>query len=572
MQKGMESMKFSEFVYERPDKDAILAKLDQIEKDLKEADSYEAFLAAFKDYDALLRHTSTLQSIAEVRHTIDTRDEFYSQEADFFDETMPEISSRQADVISAILDSPYAEQLKNDVPETWFMTNENARKTISPEIVEDLKEENKLASAYQKLVASAQIDFDGKTWTLAGLEEKMNDKDRSVREAAHKAYWNWFAENEKEIGEIYDKMVKVRTRMANKMGYDTYTPFGYLRMNRMDYDRNDVEQYRKNVLADVVPVAQKLYKAQTERLGFGDSLPVWDEKVEFLSGNPTPKHSKDEMVQAALKMYQELDPKAGEFFQFMVDNELLDLESKPGKAAGGYCTSFPDYRAPFIFANFNKTQHDAEVLTHEAGHAFQSYSSRDIFPMECVWPTMESAEIHSMSMEFFTWPWMQSFFEEDTDKYYYAHLGGAVKFLPYGVLVDHFQHEVYEHPEWNHDQRMACWRELEKQYLPHKDYTGVDVLERGGWWMRQLHIFMHPFYYIDYTLAQVAALQFWKRLMDKDPQAFEDYKKICNVGGTLPFRKIVETAGLKVPFEPGCLKDTMAAVENWYADKDASQY
>lgn len=565
-------MKFQEFVYERPNTEQVLAELSRIQEALENAKDYESFFQAFKEYDELLRHFATAQTICEVRHTIDTRDEFYNQESDFFDETMPVISNAQAGVISAILDSPFAEQLKNDVPETWFMTNENTRKTISPKIVEDLQEENRLTSSYQKLVASAQIEFDGKTYTLAGLEEKMNDKDRSVRERAHKAYWNWFAENEAKIGEIYDQLVKVRTRIANKMGYENYIPFGYLRMNRMDYDKNDVEQYRLNVLEDVVPAAQKLYAAQTKRLGFGDTLPIWDEKVEFLSGNPRPQHPKDELVSAALKMYKELDPKTGEFFQFMVDGDLLDLESKPGKAAGGYCTSFPDYKAPFIFANFNNTQHDAEVLTHEAGHGFQSYCSRDIFPADCVWPTMESAEIDSMSMEFFTWPWMRSFFEEDTNKYYYSHLGGAVKFIPYGVLVDHFQHEVYAHPEWNHDERMACWRRLEKQYLPHKDYTDVDVLERGGWWMRQLHIFMNPFYYIDYTLAQVAALQFWKRMMDKDENAFEDYKKICAAGGTIPFRKIIETANLKVPFEPGCLKETMAAVEDWYADKDASQY
>lgn len=565
-------MKFTEFVYTRPDKDQVLAELAEIRDALKNAEDYEAFYKAFQKYDELMRHFATAQTICEVRHTIDTRDEFYNEESDFFDETMPVIANAQAEVISAILDSEFAEQLKKDVPETWFMTNENTRKTISPVIVEDLQEENRLTSSYQKLVASAQIEFDGKTYTLAGLEEKMNDKDRAVRERAHKAYWNWYAENEQKIGEIYDKLVKVRTRIANKMGYDSYTPFGYLRMNRMDYNQNDVEQYRKNVLEDVVPAAEKLYDAQVKRLGFGETLPVWDEKVEFLSGNPRPQHPKDELVAAALKMYKELDPETGEFFQFMVDGDLLDLDSKPGKAAGGYCTSFPDYKAPFIFANFNKTQHDAEVLTHEAGHAFQAYSSKDIFPMECVWPTMESAEIDSMSMEFFTWPWMKSFFEQDTDKYYYSHLGGAVKFIPYGVLVDHFQHEVYAHPEWSHDERMACWRRLEKEYLPHKDYTGVDVLERGGWWMRQLHIFMNPFYYIDYTLAQVAALQFWKRMMDKDPKAFEDYKKICHAGGTIPFRKIIETAGLKVPFEPGCLKETMEAVEDWYKDKDAAQY
>ena len=517
--------------------------------------------------EAALSHFSSQESIASVRHTIDTRDKYYTEETEFLDQFSPVLNNAVSEVYKDILKSPYVEDLRKDVPETWFDIVDFSIRSISDDIVEDLKEENTLSSDYQKLVASAQIDFDGKTWTLASLEEKMNDKDPKVREAAHKAYWGWFAENEKAIGEIYDKLVKVRTRMAKKMGYDNYIPFGYVRMNRFDYTQDDVDQYRKNVLQDVVPVTQELYDSQKKRFGL-DSLPVWYEKVEFEDGNPTPKHSREEMVEAAARMYSELDPETGEYFAFMKDHELLDLDSKPGKAAGGYCTFFNDEKAPFIFANFNKTQHDAEVLTHEAGHGFQSYSSRDIFPAACIWPTMESAEIDSMSMEFFTWPWMRSFFEEDTDKYYYSHLGGAVKFIPYGVTVDHFQHEVYAHPEWTREDRMAAWRRLEKDYLPHKDYEGVDVLERGGWWMRQLHIFMHPFYYIDYTLAQVCALQFWKRMQDKDPKAFEDYKAICKAGGTLPFRKIVELAGLKVPFEPGCLSETMDSVRDWMKDHD----
>lgn len=560
-------MKFSEFPYSRPDMEAVLAHISEDREAMNNAEDYDSFLAAFKDLDKTVSHVRSEEALASVRHTVDTNDEFYKEEDIFFNTEMPVLQNVLSDVYKDVLNSKWAEQLKNDVPETWFDLVKFSIQTISDEIVDDLKKENAATAEYQALVASAQIDFDGKIWTLAGLEEKMNDKDPKVREAAHKAYWGWFEENEAAIGEIYDRLVKIRTGMAKKMGYDTYTPFGYLRMNRLDYNADDVAQYRKNVLADVVPVAQELYESQKKRFGL-DSLPVWYEKVEFEDGNPTPKHSRDEMVEAAAKMYRELSPETGEFFDFMKEHELFDLDSKPGKAAGGYCTFISDQKSPFIFANFNKTQHDAEVLTHEAGHAFQSYSSRNIFPEECVWPTMESAEIDSMSMEFFTWPWMRSFFEEDTDKYYYSHLGGAVKFIPYGVLVDHFQHEVYAHPEWSHDQRMACWRELEKQYLPHKDYEGVDVLERGGWWMRQLHIFMHPFYYIDYTLAQVCALQFWKRMQDKDPEAFEDYKKICRAGGTLSFRQLVELAGLKVPFEPGCLGSTMDAAKEWFKNHD----
>lgn len=561
------AMKFSEMEYKRPDTDALQAKLKELTEKVRNAKNYDELKDAFFEADTLMGHFSTQEVIASIRHTIDTRDEFYDQEDEFFNEINPVLKGELTELHKAILASPFVEELKKDVPDTWFKTVDNELKAFSPEIIEDLQKEAKKASEYQKLIASAQIPFDGKVYTLAGLEEKMNDSDPKVRERAHKAYWGWFEENEKAIGEIYDELVHLRTNMAKKLGYDNYLPLGYLRMNRLDYNKADVEQYRKNVLEDVVPTAQKLLQEQAVRLGYPEGttkMPIWDEKVVFKSGNPAPKHSKDEMVASALEMYKERDPETGKFFQTMVDMDLLDLEAKPGKAAGGYCTGLPDYEVPFIFSNFNHTKGDVEVLTHEAGHAFQMYSSRKIRPIDCIWPTMESAEIDSMSMEFFTWPWMDKFFDEDADKYRHAHLQGTVTFIPYGVLVDHFQHEVYEHPEWSHEERMAAWRRLEKQYLPHKDYEGVDVLDRGGWWMRQLHIFLDPLYYIDYTLAQACALQYWKRMQDEDPEAFEDYKKICHAGGTLPFKGLVELGGLRVPFEPGCLKDTMKAVEDWY--------
>ena len=564
-------MKFSEYKYEHLNEQEVLEKIRSFQKQLAEATSYEEFFQIFKEYDKYVRYLATMQELVGIRHTINTKDEFYAKENDFFDQFLPVLQDENVKIVKTIYKSPYLEQLKKDLPETYFKLKENEMKSFSPKIIGDMQEENKLASSYQNLIASADIEFAGNHYSLAGLEVHMLSQDRKEREAATKAYWGWYDEHQDEIGEIYDKMVKVRTRMAKKLGFENYIPLGYLRMLRLDYDQNDVANYRKQVLKDVVPFASELYERQRKRLGY-DTLHVWDEKVEFKTGNPKPKYGREEMVKRALKMYKELDPETGKFFQFMVDHELLDLDSHPGKAAGGYCTFIPDYDSPFIFANFNQTNGDAEVLTHEAGHAFQVYSSKNIFPFDCIWPTLESCEIHSMSMEFFTYPWMKSFFEEDVDKYYYNHLGGAIKFLPYGVLVDHFQHEVYAHPEMSPKERMQTWRKLEKQYLPHKNYEGIDFLENGGWWMRQLHIFMDPFYYIDYTLAQECALQFWERLQKKDPQAFEDYKKICRAGGTLSFKNIVKTANLRVPFEDNCLKSTVEAVRNWFDHVDDSNY
>ena len=499
--------------------------------------------------------------MCEVRHTIDTRDKYYKKEQEHIDEIAPILQEDLVRISNVILESPYRKELEKEIPSTYFLAKEFDKKCFSPDIIEELQKENQYSSQYQQLVASAQIEFEGKKRTLSELEPFMKASDLSMRKKATKAYWGWFEKHEEELGKIFDSLVKIRTTMAQKLGYKDYTEMGYYRMYRFDYTKEDVQTYRKQVLDTVVPVTASLFARQQKRLGL-DELYAWDEKVEFQSGNPTPKQDARTMVKIALHMYQELDKDTGEFFQFMVDHELMDLESKSGKAAGGYCTSFDVYGAPFIFANFNQTSSDVETLTHEAGHAYQAYASRDIFPSDCIWPTSESAEIHSMSMEFLTYPWMKDFFKEDTRKFYFQHLSDAIKFLPYGVLVDHFQHEIYAHPEYTHAKRMETWRKLEKMYLPHKNYDEIDVLERGGWWMRQFHIFMDPFYYIDYTLAQVCALQFWSRAQKKDPSTLKDYKKICKLGGSLPFRQIVQAANLKSPFEEGCLNETMKAVQN----------
>lgn len=564
-------MKFSDYPYEHPDITVLQEKMKEIIDQLKYAKSYEEFKTAFYKLDDINRQISSQKEICEIRHTIDTQNSFYKEENDHWNEILPILQEDFVEAGRIVMNSSYRKQLEEEIPKTYFLQKEMEDKSFSPEIIEDLQDENKLASAYQQLIASAQIEFDGQTYTLAGLDVKMSDKDRQTRKRAVKAYWNWFKENEAALGDIFTKLVQVRDRMAKKLGFANYIELGYLRMYRFDYNQKDVEIYRKQILNVVVPLCTELYERQKKRLGL-DSLYTWDEKYEFKSGNPTPKYDRYEMVKRALQMYQELDNQTGDFFQYMTEHELMDLEAKPGKAAGGYCTFIPNQKSPFIFSNFNQTSGDVEVLTHEAGHAFQAYCSRNIVPIDCIWPTSESAEIHSMSMEFLTYPWMKYFFEEDTEKYYFYHLSGAVKFLPYGVLVDHFQHEVYAHPKMSISQIFETWRNLEKQYLPHKNYEEIDILERGGWWLRQLHIFLDPFYYIDYTLAQVCALQMWERAENKDPNVLEDYKRICYTGGTKTFREIVKEANIRVPFEEGCLDSMIQSVRSYLEQIDDSSF
>ena len=431
-----------------------------------------------------------------------------------------------------------------------------------------MQQENKLVSEYNKLVASAQIEFDGKTLTLAQLGPYGESTDRAVRKAARETSANFFAKNEEKFDELYDKLVKLRHKIATTLGYKNYVELGYINMDRVDYDAEMVSKFRDQVRDYIVPVATKLYERQAKRIGVQGDFKFYDEGLNFLTGNATPQGSPEWIVENGKKMYEELSPETGEFFNFMIDNDLMDLVAKKGKESGGYCTFIEDYNAPFIFSNFNGTSGDIDVLTHEAGHAFQVYSSRNIGIPEYLWPTYESCEIHSMSMEFFTWPWMELFFKEQTEKYKFSHLSSGLLFLPYGVSVDEFQHVVYENPEMTPAERKAAWKEIEAKYLPHRDYDGHAYLEAGGFWQRQAHIYASPFYYIDYTLAQICAFQFWKRSRENFEEAWKDYVHLCSLGGSLSFTNLVREAGLISPFEEGCVESVIGTIEDFLNSVD----
>ncbi|MCC7464713.1 MAG: M3 family oligoendopeptidase, partial [Saprospiraceae bacterium] len=358
---------------------------------------------------------------------------------------------------------------------------------------------------------------------------------------------------------------------ALKLGFKSFTEVGYARMRRSDYTPEMVARFRKQVHEHIVPIASALYERQRKRLGLS-SLKFYDEDYKFPTGNPKPIGTPEEIVANAAKMYRELSPDTDQFFTLMQEARLMDLVNRDGKATGGYCTYISKFEAPYIFSNFNGTSGDIDVLTHEAGHAFQVWSSKDFPFEEYHWPTADAAEIHSMSMEFFTWPWMQLFFGAQTDKYHFMHLAGAIQFLPYGVAVDEFQHLVYDNPDMTPSERNQAWRNLEKKYLPHRDYDGVEHLEAGRFWHKQSHIFNSPFYYIDYTLAQICAFQFWAKDRQDHASAWADYLRLCRAGGSTSFLNLVQLANLKSPFEDGCVQSVIGEIQNYLNSVDDSKF
>ena len=564
-------MKFKDMPYERISVASIKEEMKALIQKLKEAKDFEEAEALFLENEKLQGHVFTMCNLALVRHSINTEDKFYDEEQNYWNNAYPQIQEFNQEWTKALLDSPFKDNFAKKYGNIMFLNAEIDLKTFSPEIIPMMQEENELTTAYEKLLAGAQIPFEGKIYTISQMSPFKNDKDDARRLAAWKAEGQWYKDNQGELDRLYDKLVHLRDQMGKKLGYTDFTELGYYRMRRNCYDKQDVQKFREAVQKYVVPVAAKIYERQAERLGKSYPLSYADAAIEFRSGNPKPKGNPDEIVASGKKFYDWLSLETSEFFNHMIEDELMDLLSTKGKQGGGYCTSFQDYKTPFIFANFNGTQHDIEVITHEAGHAFAAYLNRNRVPYECIWPSLEACEVHSMSMEFFAEAFSEEFFGEDAEKYNYSHLADALSFIPYGTMVDHFQHIVYENPELSPAERHAKWKELVQIYQPWLKLDGeIPFYSEGEGWQRQHHIYSSPFYYIDYCLAQTVALQFWNMIQKDQKGAWQHYMAYTKQGGSVVFTKLLKNAGLESPFQESCLRGICDTAAKYLADYDLS--
>ena len=554
---------------ETPDKEDILLQAKNIDEKLKGAKNAQEAIASVKEYFTFQDDIHTMASLIYIRHTIDTRDRRYDELNNLLNEISPEIDEATNQIDHDILNSPFRKELEERFSELLFRQMELSNKTFSSEIIPDLVEENRLSTEYVNLISSAMIEFRGKSYSIPQMGKFTTSMDREERKEASQLVWKFYADNDERIGDIYDRMIKVRTRIARKLGYKDFVQLGYDRMGRLDWNEEDARIYKEKILKYIVPLSESIKKDQRERLGYKDDHRYYDDVIFYKSGNPKPKGDIDHLVNAAKEMYSELDPVASHYFDFMVEHHCMDLAAKPGKAGGGYMDYIPGLRTAFIFSNSNGTSADVDTLTHEFGHALQGFLGGKEEVPNYRSPGMECCEMHSMSMEFLTYPWMELFFQEDADKYRYQHLADAITFIPYGAIVDQFQTYCYKNPDLTHKERKAYWRELEKEYLPSKDYTGNDFLESGGYWMRQHHIFENPLYYLDYTIAQIVALEFFRDSRTDRQKALEKYLNFDRLAGKYPFRTLLEKADIENPMDGNTLKEVSQDVMEYLSQFDS---
>jgi M3 family oligoendopeptidase len=540
-----------------PTKEGLAARYKAIDAALDEG-TEQARKRALTEWDHLRREVDSWEAMVRLRFQQDTQNQQARADRDYADALTPEATGLETALKRRLLADPDRAGLERLVGTHAVRLWETDITTFEPAIAADLELESKIGSRYTEILATAKIKIGGTEVNLAGIEPYAQDLDRDTRHTAERLRWEFFAANGEALDTIYDELVKLRHGMARKLGYETFTPLGYRRKRRVDYGPDEVSRYRDQVAEHVVPLVGRLLEQRRQTFGF-DQLHYWDEEIADPQGNPRPAGEHDFLVDQAQTMFDRMDKRLGDFYRIMKDGRFLDLKNRPTKAGGGFCTSFPTHGVPFIFANFNGTDHDIKVFTHEMGHAFQNWESRGLPGVDYLWPTSESAEIHSMGLEFLSHPQMGLMVgEAEAERARRVHLTHSLSFLPYGVCVDHFQHLVYAKPDATPAERHAMWQGLEQRYMPWRQYGDLNYPAKGGLWQAKRHIYLVPFYYIDYTLALCCAMQFWIKSLKDYQGTLESYVALCGRGGSAPFQDLVRSAGLVSPFAPGALAEVVA--------------
>jgi len=555
--------RFPEYTFPEPNLELTENQYAKFHLRLAAAKSADDCLALISAWDEVLCEFKEWANLTEIRFHQDTKNEQYKEAKDRMDEVSPKFTDLETKLKQAFLDCPFRGQIEASTGSQLFDKWQCNTRSFSSAIEEDLIRESSLQSEFTSLTAGGKISFQDRQFSIPEMNQFFDDADRDIRKASYLAHSNWFADHSPELDRIYDEQVKVRHSMAEKLGYEKFTELGYQKMTRIGYGPEEVATFRDEVRDKVVPLAMELAAQQSKDIEV-DKLMFWDTSVYSLKGNPAPLGDHDWMVERATEMFAEMGHGLDSFFEEMKARGSMDLKSREGKAGGGFCEYLPKFGFPFIFANFNGTRGDVDVFTHEMGHAFQSYNSRNQVMSDLIWPTTEACEIHSMALEFLSWPHMDKFYGEDAaEELRRIHLTHCLQFLPYGVAIDHFQHLVYETPEATPEERNEMWQHVEATYLPWHHYGDLPHQSSGRRWQQKQHIYMCPFYYIDYCLALTGALQFWSKSRKDFDGTMVAYTELCQLGGSLDYTGLLKSAGLNSPFSEGCLDEVIAEAKGY---------
>lgn len=553
VQKGV---KFSQMEYVRPDVEKLKAAINEYLERIQHASCGKELEELYRDYEKKLYEAMTMQELITIRYFLNVNNEFFSAEQQFWDKELPGIQELDSKIHQAVVTSPYHEELKAGMGSAVFSKWELEAKVINETILPLMAEENELITSYAQLVGSAAVNYKGEEVPLSKVAGYFDAIDRDERREAMFTYNHWFYEHREELEGIFDKLVTNRTQQARVLGFQSYTELAYILRGRIGYGRSDIEAFRQEVHKKWVPFVAELKEGQRKRLEV-PTFRIYDSPLRFKDGSPELKVKNSDFIAAGVEMFHSLSKETGEYIDFLVENELMDLFDRPGKApSDGFSEDLTGYRESFIFGRFNGKDTDLEVFTHEFGHSFAgklAYDRTDIIGASRNPIGLEIAETHSKAMELLTSGLDHLFFDEyNTKKYHQKKLEYMAYFISSICIGDEFQHLVYDNPDMTAEERNKVYEEMYRKYNPYIDYSDVPFESWGCMWQNTMVIYAMPFYLIDYALAQTLAFQFFAESLEDMDSAWNRYISFLQKAGTLTFPEIIKQCGLRSPFDKDC--------------------
>lgn len=542
---------------EKLDADWVKDRLAEALKKLELAETLQSWEQAILTWNETKAHIETHFELIGLAYHCYTQDEaLEKEERRLKEEIEPVFDEWNAKIREKILKSPHRKQLEEKFGQQYFLVLQLKQDSFDPKNIEMEKKLNDILADFTKLTGGAKFEVQGKIYPVAHYKKFANHENPEIRKESFLSYSAWYLKHRKDLETIYDQSIELRQKMGRTLGYENFIPLGYQKMRRTDYGPEEVARIREQIHQVLVPLAGTIRENQANSLGVS--------KVTIWNSDYFPRWTLGEMKvpiarqpETALKVFRKLSPDLGGHFQKMLQWGLIDLEARDGKGPGAFCTDFSDYRVPFIFLNSVGEASDVTIMLHECGHSFQAWESRGIDLMELRWPTLEACEVHSMGMEFLAYPYYDEFFTtEDAAKYKQKHLAESILLMPYIAMIDEFQHLVYSGKAQGPEGRAEAWEKLEDKYNPAMDFSDLPEWRRHRW-IRQLHVFRAPFYYIDYAIAQIGAWQLWMQSLQDKEAAMQNYLNLCRLGGTLPLKEFFAAGNLKLPFKEGVLQNLM---------------
>ena len=527
----------------------IAPLFDQLEtrsQELKSQAELERWLLDWSELSAALDEESSRRYIAMTCHT----DNAEAEQAyfHFVEKIDPELKPRQFKLSQLYVAHPLREKLPKARYEVFDRDTKLHVELFRLESVALETEEAKLSQQYQKLSGSLTVQFRGEEKTLVQMGRYLEETDRSLRQEAWELVANRRLQEAEKFEDIFDKLVQLREQIAKNAGFSNYRDYAFRKLGRFDYTPEDCIRFHEAVEKEIMPVARELQAQRRSQLGV-DTLRPWDSAVDPLNRPPLrPFEKVEQMTDRAQKIFDNLDRDLAEGFRRMQDLRLLDLSNRKGKAPGGYQSTLTEARVPFIFMNAVGLQRDVETILHEAGHAFHALATReeDLYPYRGA--PIEFCEVASMSMELLGNKYLEEFYSTpDANRARRTHLEGVMNIFPWIATVDAFQHWIYTHPGHTREQRKTAWLDLMDRFGGDVDWRGYEEI-RANLWHRQLHIFIHAFYYIEYGIAQLGALQVWANSKRNQTAALNDYKRALKLGGSRPLPELFQSAGCQFEF------------------------